>query len=247
MAGKKKALAKPAKTEANLADYDQHELQVQRDFVAQAKACLASAMLAKEEIAKLNKQKESINKKNPDANIISQEISKKIEIHTGVAMTKCNLSQSYCMPANNAKKILTPRSMGEELNKSYGTKIDFEQLSFFEGGEHTVAYIPWWPYLKNDKPKIQFYQNTSAKNIPRLSGEVSKEPKNKSGTTIGIGVDLGQDSAANFLEKMKRRNVGSTKISEKELIELHKKNYAIFPEIWWRGLPVFTRKPFGFK
>ncbi|HEX8612066.1 MAG TPA: pesticin C-terminus-like muramidase [Telluria sp.] len=223
MSGKKEKPSRPAKTEVNLPEYDQRELQRQRDLVAQAKACGIAAKLAKAEMAKLNKEKSRLDKKNPDSAAISQEISQKIEAYKGVAMQECKSTQVYCMPTVDSKKIASPKSMGEELNKYYGTKIDFDQLSIFEGGEHTVAYIPWWPYLRNDAPKIKFYQGTKAKDTPRIAGEVGKKPNNKSGVTIGIGVDLGQDSADDFFEKMKRRNSGSQKMSDQELVELHEK------------------------
>ena len=211
------------KIEENLPEYDKYELQSQRDLIAQAKACAISAKAAKGEIAKLNQQKAGLNKKNPDSKALSEEINKKIEIYNGVAIKKCNLYQPGCVPSTDSKKIISPKSMGEELNKNYGTKIDFERLSIFEGGAHTVAYIPWWPYLKNDRPKIVFYQTTPTRNIPRLAGNYGGKPENRSGTTIGIGVDLGQASPEEFLKKMKKRNTGVQKISDAELIELHEK------------------------
>lgn len=214
---------RPAKTEENLPGYDQHELQLQRELVARARVCAISAKLAIVEMAKLDKEKSKLDKKNPDSAAISQEISKKIEMYKGVVAQKCNSTQVYCSPTDNSKKIATPQSMGEELNKQYGSKIDFDQLSIFEGGEHTVAYIPWWPYLQKDKPAITFYKRTPAKNTPRLAGAIGKKPENKSGVTIGIGVDLGQHAAPDFLEKMKRRNSGAQKITDTELVELHKK------------------------
>ncbi|MFB9246099.1 hypothetical protein IV454_06300 [Massilia antarctica] len=213
----------PAKIEENLPEYDKYELQGQRDLIAQAKECAVSAKIAKVEIEKLNRQKAGLNKKSQDSTALSEEINKKIEIYNGAAIKKCHLYQPGCVPSTDSKKIISPKAMGEDLNKNYGTKIDFERLSIFEGGEHTVAYIPWWPYLKNDRPKIIFYKNTPSKNIPRLAGNYGGKPENRSGTTIGIGVDLGQASAEEFLKKMKKRNTGAQKISDAELIELHEK------------------------
>lgn len=214
---------RPAKSELNLPEYDKHELQLQRDLVAKAKECAVSAKLAKDEMAKLAKQKEKLSKKDPSYVSLSDEIDKKISAYKGVAAQKCKFRQPTCVPSNDAKKIATPKSMGQELNRSFGTKIDFEQLSKVEGGEHTVAYIPWWPYLNKDKPEIVFYEKTLSKNIPRLAGRLKNLPENRAGVTVGIGVDLGQDSAGDFLKKMKRRNAGSQKISDEELMRLHEK------------------------
>lgn len=71
--------------------------------------------------------------------------------------------------------------------------------------------------------KLRFTKKTPAKNTPRLAGDNGKKPHNKSGVTIGIGVDLGQDAAPNFFEKMKRRNLGAQKITDVELVALHEK------------------------
>ncbi|WP_166882723.1 hypothetical protein, partial [Massilia mucilaginosa] len=98
---------------------------------------------ANDEIDKLSKQKVKLSKKDVHYVALSDEIDKKMAAHKGVASQKCKFHQPICVPSNDAKKIATPRSMGDELNKSYGTKIDFDRLSKVEGGEHTVAYIPW--------------------------------------------------------------------------------------------------------
>lgn len=237
------AAPRPAKSELNLPEYDKHELQLQRDLLAKAKECAVSAKLAKGEMAKLARQKAKLSKKDPAYLVFSDEIDQKILAYKGIAAQKCSFHQPICGPSNDAKKVVTPKSMGEELNRSHGTKVDFERLSKVEGGEHTVAYVPWWVYLKNDKPHIVFYENSLSKNIPRLAGANRGRPGNRSGVTVGIGVDLGQDSAKNFLQKMKNRNTGSQKISEDDLLRLHEKITPYFQKIGGEACQFLRENP----
>ncbi|NHZ33004.1 pesticin C-terminus-like muramidase [Massilia rubra] len=235
--------SRPARTEENLSEADKYELQQERNLIAEAKACQVNARLARLEMAKLNKQRNGLAKKDPDMSILSREIGEKIRILQAVANKECAVSHFGCVPSNTSKKIIAPKSMGEEINETYGTKIDFEKISFFEGGEHTVAYIPWWPYLKNDRPTIKFYSKTTAKEIPRLAGYYKGKPDNRSGATIGIGVDLGQSSAQTFLIKMKTGNMGSQKISEKELSELHEKIRPYFQKFGGEACKFLRENP----
>lgn len=241
MSRKKASSSRPANTEENLPEYDQHELKLQRDLIARAKACAEGAKLAKEEIDKLSKKKDGLNKKDPGSHAMALEIDRKLKVNNGVLKQRCNSRQPACVESVDSKKISSPKSMGIELNKNFGTKIDFEKLSFFEGGEHTVGYIPWWPYLKKDKPKIVFYEKTLAKDVPRLAG--GAEAKNKSGVTIGIGVDLGQKSSAEFLKKMVKGNIGQQKISEKELVELHRKIEPYFEKFGGEACKFLRENP----
>lgn len=243
MARKNKSSPLPARIEDNLPDYDKYELQQERNLVAKAKACQASANLAKLEIAKLKKQMGGLNKKDPNSNILAKEIKAKIEVQQGVLEVECKLNHPGCVPSNDSKKIIAPKSMGEEINRNNGTKIDFEKISVFEGGEHTVAYIPWWPYLEKDRPTIKFYPKTSAQGIPRLAGYYLGKPDNKSGTTIGIGVDLGQSLPDGFLRKMKSGNIGSQKISEKELSELFEKILPYFKKFGGEACKFLRENP----
>ncbi|MCE3607079.1 pesticin C-terminus-like muramidase [Massilia sp. P8910] len=212
-----------ALVENNLPDYDKDELQKERELVAKSEACFVSAQVARKEINKLTNEKKQISKKDPDFKKKSREIEAKIVAQQGVAEMSCRLKHLGCVPSKDNKKIVIPKSIGNEINTRNGTKIDFEELVTLEGGEHTVAYIPWWPYLKNDKPVIMFYPETFEPAMPRLAGGLDGDPSNKSGTTIGVGVDLGQFKAGEFLRKMKKWNKGEHAISEAELNALHEK------------------------
>ncbi|MDQ1834942.1 pesticin C-terminus-like muramidase [Massilia scottii] len=234
------------RTEENLPDYDKDELRYERELIARVKACGVSAKLAKSEMAKLSKQKSELNRKDQNFKADAQDIASKIKIYEGIAITKCRLNHPGCVPSNDARKIATPKSMGEEINKNNKTKIDFEKLSEFEGGEHTVSYIPWWPYLKKDRAALVFYSNEPGKNILRLAGEYNGRPENRSGATIGIGVDLGQDSPQDFLQKMKKRNTGMQKFSDDELNKLHEKIKPYFEKIGGEACKFLRENPLVF-
>nr|WP_208296502.1 pesticin C-terminus-like muramidase [Massilia sp. CCM 8734] len=82
-----------------------------------------------------------------------------------------------------------------------------------------------------------------SKNIPRLAGAKGKKPENRSGVTVGIGVDLGQDSPNGFLQKMKRRNTGTQKIPEEELIRLHEKITPYFQKFGGEACQFLRENP----
>ncbi|MDQ1924211.1 pesticin C-terminus-like muramidase [Massilia pseudoviolaceinigra] len=221
--GSSAPVVRVALVEENLPDYDKDELQKERELIAKSEACFVSAKLAKEEIERLTKEKKGLSKKDPDFTKKSREIEARIVAHQGVSKAVCKLRHPGCVPTKDSKRILIPKSIGDEINRRNGTKIDFGKLVELEGGEHTVAYVPWWPYLKKDKPVITFYSNTRDPNMPRLAGGYGGEPHNKSGVTIGVGVDLGQFASDKFLKKMKEWNSGEHAISAAEVEALHEK------------------------
>ncbi|NHZ83169.1 hypothetical protein F2P44_28420 [Massilia sp. CCM 8695] len=209
--------------EENLPDYDKEELQRERDLIAQAEECKASEEVARKEIQRLNKEKKGLSKKEDNYKEKVKNIEQKIMHLQGVPDATCRVRHPGCVEMTSAKKIDFPKSIGNEINKRHGTKIDFTKLLELEGGEHTAAYIPWWAYVKNDKPVIRFYQNIREPDVPRLAGGYGGRPDNKSGTTVGVGVDLGQFSPDAFLRMMKKGNSGAHQITDEELLALHEK------------------------
>lgn len=245
MAGRRSPpVVRLAKTEENLPDYDQYELQKERELVAKSEACFVSVSLAKKELENLGKEKNKISKKDPEFKRKIKEINVKLVAHQGVAETVCRIRHPGCVPTNDSKIIKIPKSIGDEINTRNGTRIDFEKLVVLEGGEHTVAYVPWWPYVNNDKPVITFYPNILEPDVPRLAGGYGGEPNNKSGATIGVGVDLGQFRSKEFLQKMKKWNKGEHTISEDELETLHKKLTPYFQRIGGDACKFLRENPF---
>ncbi|KPF92118.1 hypothetical protein IP81_08810 [Novosphingobium sp. AAP83] len=71
---------------------------------------------------------------------------------------------TYCVPANGRTKGNFVGEKAKKVNEDYGTSVDFDKLSQWEGGQHIDAYVAWWPGAKD----------------------------NISGVTLGTGVDVGQ-------------------------------------------------------
>ncbi|ATQ73124.1 hypothetical protein CR152_00325 [Massilia violaceinigra] len=214
--------------EENLPDYDKEELQKERDLIALSEECKASEEIAKREIQRLNKEKKILSKKEQNYKEKVRNIEQKIVHLQGIPDATCRVRHPGCVEVTNAKKIKFPKSIGDEINKRHGTKIDFSKLVELEGGEHTAAYIPWWAYVENDKPVIRFYPGIREPDVPRLAGGYGGRPDNKSGTTVGVGVDLGQFSPDAFLRMMKKGNGGAHQITDEELSALHEKIIPYF-------------------
>ncbi|MES2259985.1 MAG: pesticin C-terminus-like muramidase [Pseudomonadota bacterium] len=225
MAEKKQApYSGPALIEANLPDYDKSELITERDLVAKVQQCKDAAKIAQGAVAKLQDVKKGLDKKSPDFKKESKEIDAKVKGLQGVAKKKCKLQHLGCVPSDNSTRVPMPKSITDDINKQNGTNVDFAQLSAWEGGAFTKGYIPWWPYLnKEGSPKIVMMPDSSGKNGPRIKGELGGEPKNKSGPTVGVGVDLGQYGENGFFKILNNSNTGDSKMPPVELDALKEK------------------------
>jgi hypothetical protein len=169
--------------------------------------------LSPEQVRKI--EEEAVQAKKDTAT--AAEINKKIRAYEGAPKISCRIRHPGCVEAMNVSKILWPKAIAEEINRKNGTDIDFNELLDLEGGEFTQAYIPWWPYIKNGLPKIEAMKNSSGAWEARLVGDYGGEPDNRSGTTIGVGIDLGQFDQVGFEKMMKKWNVGELQISVDEL------------------------------
>jgi hypothetical protein len=90
----------------------------------------------------------------------------------------------------------------DEINKSHGTKVNFDQLAQYEGGQATSGYVPWWP-----------------KDVSVTDGVVTVNPakapgggnvlagSSQSGVTIGTGVDLGQQDPSVYKKRLKNAGI----------------------------------------
>lgn len=225
MAKKKKTTySGPALTESNLPEYDKSELVTERSLIARAEACKDAAKIAEEQIAKLQTEQKALDKKSPDFKKKSKEIDTKIKAQQGVAKKTCTLRHPGCVPSDKSKRVTMPKSITDEINKQYKTNVDFDKLSEWEGGAYTKAYIPWWPYLdKKGKPEVVTMPDSSKKEGPRIKGDLSGKPKNNSGPTAGIGVDLGTKDEKSFFSLLDRSNSGTNGLTSIELSALKEK------------------------
>lgn len=183
--------------------------------------------LSQDELAKIE-ESEAQRKKDK---LAAAEINEKLKIFEGTPKVSCRLRHPGCVEMMNATKIIWPTSIGDEINGRNGTNIDFKELLNLEGGEFTQAYIPWWPYIKDGVPVIDAMKNSSGIWEARLAGDYGGEPKNRSGVTIGVGVDLGQFDEIGFERIMKKWNVGEHKISIDELQIIKEKIKPYFEKI----------------
>ena len=92
----------------------------------------------------------------------------------------------------------------EKINETHGTKIDFGTIAKFEGGLALNGYVPWWP-------ADLVVSKDGAISIDRATEEINgrnmlKGKDNRSGVTIGVGVDLGQQAPEAYKDRL--RNFG---------------------------------------
>lgn len=213
----------PALTEENLPAYDKGELAAERALRAKVEECKQAAKAAEGEIAKLTAEKKALDPKAADFKARSKEIAGKIKGLQGVAKKKCKLSHPGCVASDKSTRVPMPSSITDNINKDAGTNVDFDKLSAWEGGAYTKGYIPWWPHMTGDKPTIQAMSDSSGTLGPRIKGDLGGEAKNKSGATVGVGVDLGQASAAGFFRNLDRSNKKADGLPEAELKALKDK------------------------
>jgi hypothetical protein len=103
-----------------------------------------------------------------------------------------------------------PQRVFDELNAANGSQIDYGFLQEWEGGLATSAYVPWWPQrsgINLDGGSIVL--DTSQGTNGRLLGARG----NSSGVTIGVGVDLGQQSPDAYRRRLEAAG------ASKELID----------------------------
>jgi hypothetical protein len=198
---KKKAPAKkqpapytgPALTEENLSEADKEALAAQRAQQDKAKQCQADAKAAQDEIKRLKEEKAGLDKKSPDYKKKSAEIDRQVKKQQGIAKKVCKVKHPGCVPDTKSSRINMPDDVTDDINAKYGTNVDFGKLSGFEGGAYKEGYIPWSTHLDaSGNPVIKALPDSTGKVGPTALGDLNNQPKNSSGATIGVGVDLGQ-------------------------------------------------------
>lgn len=175
--------------------------------------------------------------------ISAAEINKKIMSYEGAPKVSCRIRHPGCVEMMNDSKIIWPKSIGDEINRRNRTNVDFNELLNLEGGELTQAYIPWWPYIENGSPVIEAMKNSSGNWEARLAGDYLGEPKNRSGVTIGVGIDLGQFDEIGFEKMMKKWNTGEHQISDDELKSIKEKIRPYFEKIGAEACGLLRSKP----
>ena len=214
----------PALIEANLPGYDKAELAAERKLRADVQACKDAAKAAQAEIGKLETEKKGLDKNAPDFKKAAKEIDAKMKALYGVAKKKCRLQHPGCVPSDKSARVMMPKTITDDMNNRYKTNVDFGRLSAWEGGAFTKGYIPWWPYMDaKEEPKIMAMADSTGKIGPGIKGDLQGQPKNKSGTTVGIGVDLGQYDERGFFAVLDSNNNGEAKLSAEELAALKQK------------------------
>ena len=66
-------------------------------------------------------------------------------------VTKCpqKLRKRNCVaPARDSEPRKMAPQYGKKINEELGTRINFDKVASWEGGQHTQAYVPWWPTVK---------------------------------------------------------------------------------------------------
>jgi Bacterial toxin homologue of phage lysozyme, C-term len=218
------AYSGPALTEANLPAYDKAEIAAERALRQDVKACAEAAKNAKTEIADLKKEQATLDKKSPDYKTKAANISKKIKALSGIAKKTCKLKHPGCVPSINSSKVDMPKENTDAINKKFGTNIDFSKLAAWEGGAFTKAYIPWSPHMdKNENPTIMAMKSSDGTLGPRSKGDLHGQPKNKSGATVGVGVDLGQVSEGAYFDRLDAANKQNPTLTADELTALKTK------------------------
>lgn len=214
-----------ALTEENLSEADAHELAEERKLRQAVQNCKDNAKAAKEEIKRLKAEKKGLDNKAPDYKQKSKEIDAKAKALQGVAKKKCKLVHKGCVPSDKSSRVTMPKEIGEAINNKYGTKVDFSQLSNWEGGAYSKAYIPWWPHMNSaGNPSIAARTDSSGQSKPTVLGDLSGHPKNSSGATVGVGVDLGQISnTSRYFEELDAANNTSNALTDAELNALKEK------------------------
>lgn len=112
--------------------------------------------------------------------------------------TKAKRGCPACVPDDKSRrKNRVPQKYLDKLNETKGTKIDWEHVAKEEGGHQVKGYIPWAECLKN----------------------------NKSGVTVGTGVDIGQVGKDEYKRRINKFDSSKTglEMSQKEKDDLYKK------------------------
>lgn len=112
-------------------------------------------------------------------------------------------------PLNREVLAHTKEDQLAKRGKEYGLKIDYDEISKSEGGSFSKGYVPWGVQINvleenvgtKEKPSVRQimtvvtdrkFDKTEKKSV--LAGA----PNNRSGVTVGSGVDLGQKDEIDY-------------------------------------------------
>lgn len=195
------------------ADKANSELEQARTELEDANAKAADAAKAKAEsdaaYAKL--KNEQLQKSMPSEEF--DEVLKQIELNCGVGhfvdgvvkpCPKEVLKKRNCAGSAPPTTQRLSETAQDDINKATGTTIDYDKLAEFEGGQATSAYVPWWPKGMKVKDGVITVDTSRVKGTQELAGD------NKSGVTVGTGVDLGQQNKEEYFKRLKK--AGATQV-----------------------------------
>lgn len=169
---------------------------------------------AKEKRAELEKQKRELKKENDalkkEENANKKEIANIVKRSCGKPLPKGR----NCVEPDESSKVPADYSFGDDMNKLYGTKVKFEDLVDQEGS-YAKAYIPWWPIEKGATTFKIVTDKYSGGNAVIQGGS-------HSGTSIGVGNDLGPQGKEAYLKELDKANK-SVKLSPEKLKAMKEK------------------------
>lgn len=88
-----------------------------------------------------------------------------------------------------------------QINTQRGTRIDFNELASYEGGQATQGYLPWWPHDIRVNPHGAIRVDTTTETV---NGRDMLKGSSRSGVTVGTGVDLGQQDPATYTARLQQ-------------------------------------------
>ncbi|HVH35770.1 MAG TPA: pesticin C-terminus-like muramidase [Tahibacter sp.] len=143
------------------------------------------------------------------------------------SVRKCTLRHPKvaCVPPDADPQGQFGTDLGNALNKAGGTAIDFAQVAKWEGGVHLNAYQPWFPDMVK-QPDGTFAPTLQERKgqAPRLDGTmVTATARNRSGVTVGKGIDLGPQGKDAYLAELESFNKKANILTPEELKQLKDK------------------------
>lgn len=170
---------------------------------ANAKAAEAAKAKAESDAAYAKLKNEQLQKSMPSEEF--DEVLRQIELNCGVGhfvdgvVKPCPmevLKKRNCAGSAPPTTQLLSQTAQDDINKATGTSIDYDKLAEFEGGQATSAYVPWWPKGMKVKDGVITVVTDRIEGTGELAGD------NKSGVTVGTGVDLGQQNKKVYFERL---------------------------------------------
>jgi hypothetical protein len=175
----------------------------------------AALQKSKDELAKKQTALDDAKKKNKEGKGSAQrKLTENVKKKCPAALPQGR----HCVPPDPKKKMTDPLAgIADNFNKVNGTKVDFAQLVKQEAA-YTGAYVPWWPIPKGKTSVTltQRYPRTDDTNKPVIQGD------SHSGTSIGVGVDLGPQNKEAYFRELDAANKKYGVLTDAELAAMKK-------------------------